>query len=189
MVKRPLLLFLTIPINRPLCSHISHLRKNHFCYPLWIPYPNLATSPFFCSLSKKMLRKSFLHSPSPILHSLGCISIRLFPTTPPDMLLSRSPSDLHIPGQSQFSTTLSDTDGPLPPAGDILSGWLVQHLPFLGLLLPHCSRSQGPAPPHFPVLGLSLQDSSITVTLWVTSACLMAINSTSMLIVPKVCLT
>lgn len=98
MVKRPLLLFLSIPINRPLCSYISHLRKNHFCYSPWIPYSNLATSPFFCSLSKKMLQKSFLHSPSPILHSLGCISIRLFPTTPPDMLLLRSQSDLHIPG-------------------------------------------------------------------------------------------
>lgn len=105
------------------CCTFSHPPKNRLRYPLWILYPYLATSPCLCSLLKKTLQKRCLHSRPPILCSPGPTSIRLPPTTPPGMLLSRSPSDLRTPGRCQCSTA-SDTDGPLPPLGTCsLAGW------------------------------------------------------------------
>lgn len=135
-----------------------------------------------------MLQKTCLCSPSPTLHSLRPTSIRLPPPTPAEHSC-QSPL-----GRCQFSTVFPPNcsnghrGSLLPPGTFSLVGLCSTSLSW-GLLLPYCSLSRVPAPPHFPVLGLSLQDPSITVTLWVTSSCLITMNSTSRPTLPCVCLT
>lgn len=141
-----------------------------------------------------MLQKTCLCSPFPTLHSLGPTSIRLPPTTPAehscqspsDLLISRLVPILNCPlTYLQHQTQV----GPSCPPGTFSLVGLCSTSLSWGLLLPYCSPSRVPAPPHFPVLGLSLWDPSITVTLWVTSSCLITMNSTSRPTLPCVCLT